>query len=372
MMEYRNAKPGEREEYMDLARLSFGFDLERLIPKVYEVDQDPSAYHKVAVDERGRIRSQVAVLPQTLSVAGQPLTAGFLGIVSTHPRDRGRGHMKALMELCVDESRRSFDLVVLYGQRQRYEHYGFTSGGIRVRHTVESANARHAFAEVESGDISFIPFPDSRESHRSARVLNEKRLAFVVRNEADISKILLGFGQKAWAIVEGGRPLGYVTTNSEGNEITELALSDHADLKRVLKGYLEFSRKSSITVLMPEYETVLNRTLSRFAERTWAEPADMYFIADFPKVLLAYLELKRAAGGLAPGSFSAVLAGQPVTAIVDESGVSVVRQASPGAVELDRQESQTLLLSAYGKAENAVSPAGWFPLPVFWYYADRF
>jgi predicted N-acetyltransferase YhbS len=372
MMEYRNAKPGEREEFMDLARLSFGFDLERLIPKVYGVDQDPSAYHKVAVDERGRIRSQVAVLPQTLSVAGQSLKVGFLGIVSTHPRDRGQGHMKALMDLWIEEGRQRFDVMVLYGQRQRYEHYGFTCGGIRLRHTVESANVRHALADVESGGVSFVSFPESRESHRLARALNEKRPAFVARNEDDLSKILNGFGQKAWAIVEQGRLLGYVTTNSEGDEITELALSDPADLKRALKGYLEFSRKSSITVLMPEYETVLNRTLSRFAERTVAEPADMYYIVDFPKVLRAYLELKRATGGLSPGTFSAVLAGQPVTATVDDSGVSVLPQALPGAVELNRQQSQTLLLSAYGQDEDAVSPVGWFPLPVFWYYADRF
>jgi predicted N-acetyltransferase YhbS len=372
MMEYRCAKPGEREEYMDLARLAFGFDLEKLIPKVYDVGRDPSSFHKVAVEGRGRIRALVAVLPQTLSVAGRSLEVGFLGIVSTHPRDRGQGHMKALMDLWIEEGSRSFDMMVLYGQRQRYEHYGFTSGGIRIRHTVDCANVKHALAEIDAGELSFAAFPDSSEAQRMARALNEGRPAFVRRDEKDISKILNGFGQKAWAILERDHPLGYLTTNSEGDEITELALEDPADLKRAVKAYLEFARKSAATLIVPEYETAMNKALSGFAEKSWAEPADMYYIADFAKVMEAYLELKRATVGLASGAFSAVLAGQPVTATVDDSGVAVTKRASPGAVELDRQRSQSLLLSAFGKTEDLVPPPGWFPLPLFWYFADRF
>jgi hypothetical protein len=98
----------------------------------------------------------------------------------------------------------------------------------------------------------------------------------------------------------------------------------------------------------------------------------MYFIVGFAKALRVYLEVKRATGSLSAGTFSAVLAGHAVTPTVGGSGGAVVRQATQGAVEPDRQQSQTLLLSVYGKDEDAVSPVGWFPLPVFWYYADRF
>jgi predicted N-acetyltransferase YhbS len=371
-MEYRCAKPEEREEYMDLARLAFGFDLEKLIPKVYDVGRDPSSFHKVAVDERGRIRALVAVLPQTLSVAGRSLEVGFLGIVSTHPRDRGRGHMKALMDLWIEEGSRNFDMMVLYGQRQRYENYGFTSGGIRIRHAVDRANVKHAMSEIDASGLSFGPFPDASEARSMARDLNERRPAFVAREEKEIPKVLNGFGQKTWIIVERGRPLGYLTTDPAGDEITELALEDPSDLKKVIKAYLEFARKSAATIIVPEYETATNRILSGFAEKSWAEPADMYYIVDFAKVMGAYLELKRASVGLAPGTFSAVLAGQPVTAVADESGVTVTKQAAPGAAELDRQQSQSLLLSAFGKIAEASPPPGWFPLPLFWHFADRF
>lgn len=369
MIEYRNARPDERDDFMDLARLAFGFDLEKLIPKVYD-NGDPSPYHKVAVDERGRMRSQVAVLPQTLWVAGQALSVGFVGLVSTHPRDRGQGHMKALMDLWLQEGRQRFDLMVLYGQRQRYEHHGFTLGGIRVRHTVDEANVRHALADVEDS-LTFVPFADTAENHRFASGLHRRRAAFVERQEADFTKIVKGFGQKVWSILDQGRPLGYLAANGEGNEVSELNLVGFADLPRVVKGYLSFSGTSSVTFLLPEYETKANQTLARFAERSWAEPADMYFVVNFAKVLEAYLKLKWSTQGLTPGVFSAEFDGQPVTATVDASGVAVTRQAPPGAPHLDRQQSQRLLLSNWGP-EDFDTPAGWFPLPVFWYYADRF
>ena len=371
-MEYRTAKSDERDDFMDLAHLAFGFNLEKLIPKVYDVTQDPSAYHKVAVDERGRIRSQIAVLPETHVVAGQTLRVGFVGLVSTHPRNRGEGHMKTLMDLQLAEGQKRYDLMALYGQRQRYEHFGFTQGGIRLKYFVETANVRHALSGVDSAEIAFTPFSETPDADRFAFTLNQKRLASVVRSQGDISKILVGFGQKAWGILAQGRLIGYLTTNTGGDEITEIGLSYAVDLSRFIKAYMEFFQKPSISILMPDYEISLNETLLGFSEVTRTESADMYYIVDFANVLNAYLSLKLAATGLSNGVFSAVLEGQPVTATVDASGVSVVRSALPNAVRLDRKQAQILLLSNYGKFLKVAVPEGWFPLPLFWYYADRF
>lgn len=64
--------------------------------------------------------------------------------------------------------------------------------------------------------------------------------------------------------------------------------------------------------------------------------------------------------------------GQPVTARVDEEGVSVERSARPGAVVLDRLQAQTLLLSQHSRCMEVDAPTGWFPLPLFWYKIDKF
>ena len=98
----------------------------------------------------------------------------------------------------------------------------------------------------------------------------------------------------------------------------------------------------------------------------------MYQIFDFANVLEAYLTLKQNTLGLTPGEFSAYLDGQPVTVRVTDAGVCVERKALPGAVVLEKQQAQQLLLSDYGRYMEVPSPAGWFPLPVFWYTADSF
>ncbi|MNC72775.1 hypothetical protein D3C75_1238760 [compost metagenome] len=64
--------------------------------------------------------------------------------------------------------------------------------------------------------------------------------------------------------------------------------------------------------------------------------------------------------------------GQPVTARVDASGVTVERSAKPGAVVLNKQQAQELLLTQHSRYMAVPAPVGWFPLPVFWYKIDKF
>lgn len=89
MIAYRTAKPEERDAYIELANYAFGFDAETLLPKVYDPAFDPSSITKVAVHESGKLCAEVAVLPQNLTVCGKALKAGFLGMVSVHPKFRG-------------------------------------------------------------------------------------------------------------------------------------------------------------------------------------------------------------------------------------------------------------------------------------------
>ena len=128
------------------------------MPKVYDPAFDPSSITKVAVHESGKLCAEVAVLPQNLTVCGKALKAGFLGMVSVHPKFRGQGHMKALMQMWTEEARSRYDMLVLYGQRQRYEYFGFTGGGMRRQFFVEPANIRHALKDVSCEGFTFRPF----------------------------------------------------------------------------------------------------------------------------------------------------------------------------------------------------------------------
>nr|WP_170312292.1 GNAT family N-acetyltransferase [Paenibacillus sacheonensis] len=371
-MEYRKARPDEREAYIDLANYAFKIDFESIIPKAYGKDIDSSSIHMVAADEQGRLRALVAVYPEPMNVGGIPLRAGYLGIVSVHPRARGEGHMKVLMNKWLEEAPQSYDMLVLYGQRQRYEYFDFTLGGVRMKYSVGKDNARHALKHENEQGLSIRPLFEIDGAAAFARKLNEARPAHVQREEGQMALILSGLEQRPLGVLDGDRLIGYVVASKTGKEINELAMANTEDIPRAIKAYLAHSGEDWISILAPEYETELNACLSRFAENYTIETSDMYHIIDFARVLEAYLTLKHRTQGLAPGEFSAVLDGQPVTARVDETGVTVERSAKPGAPELDKQQAQTLLLTPHGRYAAARVPAGWFPLPIFWYTADKF
>lgn len=372
MLEYRMARPDEREEYIDLANYAFKIDVEAILPKMYSKDIDSSGMHMVAVDGQDRLRAQVAVYPEPMRVGGFPLRAGYLGIVSVHPRARGEGHMKVLMNKWLEEAPATYDMLVLQGQRQRYEYFDFTFGGVKIKYSVGEVNARHALRDVNVGGLSIRPLLEIEGAAAYASKLNEARPSFVQRDTKQMQDILTGFEQQPLGVLEDDKLIGYMVVSKTGKEITELAMEKSADISRAIKAYLAHSGAEWIAVFAPEYETELNASLSSFAENYAIETSDMYHIVDFARVLEAYLTVKHRTIGLAPGEFSAVLDGQPITARVNEHGVTVERTAKIGAVELDKKQAQTLLLTPHGRYLGAHVPAGWFPLPIFWYIADKF
>lgn len=94
MSEYRIAKPEEREAYIELANYVFSkahcpHDFETLIPKVYGEGVESAFMHRVAVDEKGKLRAQIAVLPETLMAGGHPLRAGGMWVRFPYIPKRG-------------------------------------------------------------------------------------------------------------------------------------------------------------------------------------------------------------------------------------------------------------------------------------------
>ncbi|RUS45136.1 GNAT family N-acetyltransferase [Cohnella sp. AR92] len=372
MVEYRMARPDEREECIDLANYAFRFDFETLMPKAYGKNAGSPAMHWVAADEQGRLRAQVAILPETLTVCGDTLRVGYLGTVSVHPRARGEGHMKELMNRWLEELRQSYDMIVLYGQRQRYEYFGFTLGGVKFKYTVGEANVRHALKQVDDQGLSFRPLFEIEGAEAFAHRINAARPAFVERELQQLPAILTTLHQQPLGVLDNGRLIGYLLASQAGDEISELAMDHAEDIPRALKAYLAHKGTDRVAIHAPEYDASLNAALGAIAEDFAIETSDMYHIIDFANVLKAYLTLKHTTIGLAPGEFSAVMDGQPVTARADANGVTVERSAKPGAVVLDKEEAQKLLLTQHGRYMSVPAPAGWFPLPIFWYKVDKF
>lgn len=377
MFEYRLARPEEKEAYTDFADFVFSkahrpHDFETLIPKVYGNDADFSPIHRLALNEKGQIRALIACLPETLHVAGHTLRAGFIGTVSSHPRARGEGHMKVLMAQWLEDMKKTCHLSVLGGQRQRYEYFGYTPGGAQMHYLVDGANVRHALRQADAAPFSFCPMEEAEGGLELARQLNENRPAWVERDPARLSAVLRTYGNLPFALLKNGKAAGYFVVTEDKKSVCEMALANPEDTDAAVKAYLAFAGLPEAVFTVPPCDKEQNARLGRFAERCSVDPSEMFHIFDFASVMEAYLTLAHNTLGLAPGEFSAVLDGQPVTARVDGSGVTVERAARPGAPELDHLTAQELLLSQRGRYLGVPTPPAWFPLPLFWYAADAF
>ena len=129
----QTCKPEEWEDCIKLANYVFStahrpHDFEQLIPRVYQAGPEMARIHRVAVAENGRLRAEIAVLPQQMAAGGKLLRAGYVGSVSVHPKARGEGHMKRLLGDWITDLEGTCDLLALDGQRQRYAYFGFTPG----------------------------------------------------------------------------------------------------------------------------------------------------------------------------------------------------------------------------------------------------
>lgn len=371
MFTYRASKPEEREAYIELGNHAFGFDSEALLPKIYAPSLDTSFIHKVGVNEEGKICAGAAVLPQTVTVGSHKLYTGFLGMVAVHPEYRKQGHMKKLIDMWIKEATGKYDMLVLWGQRQRYEYFGFTGGGISRQYVIEKPNIHHGLKNVKCVGITFCPFFEVDGAAAFAEKLNKTRKIYMERKEQEIPLLFRSLKQKATAVIKDGELVGYMITDTSGTTISEFALTSFADTKPVIKAYFGFMKCDRISVIVPDYEKELNADLGEFAEQCIVDGDCMYNIFDYASVLEACLKLKHASVGLSFGVFSAVLDKQAVTVEVNEEGVCVKRSAEPDAIQLDKMQAQALLLSEYGRFHDIPVARDWFPLQMFWYIVDK-
>ena len=372
MVKYRNAEKEEYCEFTDLINYVFRVDFEKVLPKTFNTDYDFQKITKVAEDENGRLIAGVCVLPQQFTVGEYSLDTNFLGGVAVHPRHRGENHMKALINMWLEEMKAGCDMSVLTGLRQRYEYFGYTPGGVQWEYTVNMHNIRHALKDIGCEGIEIKPMAEAEGAFAFAAQLNNNKEVHIYREADEADKIMVCYRQHPFAVIENGKLAGYLITSLNREEISEIVLCDSSDIGKVLKAYFECFKTEKVTVFLPEYETELHRELISFADEYKNGPCANFNIFNFANVIKAYLELKNKSCRLSRGRFSAVMDSQPVTITVDDNGITVENKADEDAVVLDKLKAQELLLTHAGRYMDIDVPGDWFPLPLFWYRVDQY
>ena len=376
--EYRTARPEERADVIDLANQVFSMahrphDFPALIPKVYGEGRGYTEIHKIAVDTNGRIRAIIAALRGEMHAGGEILKTGYVGTVSVHPYFRGEGHMIHLMEE-TDKALREegCDLALLSGQRQRYEYYGFTQGGMQIVHSVGRSNVRHALknVDVDGIEISSVDKNDA-ETIKKAVELYNKRLIHAKRTEEDFFVIAHTWYSDLKKITLDGAFIGYaIDSGAEGSkEISELCLTDIKYLDMFIKKYVT-DAASAVRLVTSPADTAVNARLSEYEEEAYLTHTQHLRVYSFAKVISALLTLKARIAPMNDGRVSFIIDGQPVTVEVKAGEVIVTEKADEGAEELTAMGAQHIFFDQYDYAHRL--PLGWAPLPVYVDKVDEF
>ena len=374
---YRKATEADREKYVDFANMVFScadepHDFQKLIPKVYDPSQQTAYMHNIAVRDDGSVRGVVAVMPGVLNVMGTELKYGYVGTVSVHPYSRGEGHMKKLMAMAIEGMEaEGVDISMLGGQRQRYEYFGFTNGGVMRTHTVSKTNLRHALGNASTENIAITDVkPDDGETLEKCCALNSGRKTFSRRTPEDFFAVSQTWNNVLKAVSVDGEFAGYMIVN--GDSFGEIMLNEWENTTLVLKKYMEISGFSALRISTGDYELELNRALAGVEERTSIEHSEMLRIFNFPKVVDALMKLKASYAPLADGMRSFVIDGKPMTVRVCGGHVEVTEEALEGAEELSAMQAQHMFMGIDGELLASRLPLGWAPLPLYMSDQDAF
>ena len=377
MIEYRRARPEEREAYIAFADMVFqdqGTDIhfEQALPKVYGRDMETAEMQYIAVDDAEGIRGLVAVLPNKLRVGGEVLKTGYIGTVSVHPESRGQGHMKRLMAQALDAMRADgVDLALLGGQRQRYEYFGFVRAGVADRFTATARNLRHALTEVLVDGIRFEEILPDTPLERAVQVLHDGRKCCFDRGTPGFATVCRSYGGRPWAAIENRELLGFAVASADSEVLTDVCVQEAAALDRVLKAWILNRQVKALTVLLPDWERGLIRRLNGWAESLSCGACLMARFFDYPKVLRAFLELKGGYARLEDGALELDCEGQVFTLRV-RNGKAEVADGAEHPLGLNALEAGRLFFELFDYEGRPETPAGWFPLPLFASAPDGF
>ncbi|MBP3646651.1 MAG: GNAT family N-acetyltransferase [Clostridia bacterium] len=371
MLEYRFATPGDMPDLIDCIDLVFSHvgtphDFEEILPKCYGKGRDFSSVHAIAVGD-GRVRGVLGSYPVTQVMAGETLHAGYLGSMAVHRHERGSGVMKKLVQMQLDRAAETgLDMLLLGGQRQRYEYHGFYHCGCHYRYYVSAPTVRHGLRDVEPA-LDFEKLTEDSAHVSAALEMYNHQPVSGARTMDDFVPACRSYWSEPWIILENGKPVGYLVSSKNGDSVSELVMADDSLLPQAVKSWWVKRGLSKLHIAAAPYCVSLNRFLASFAEGySTGHDSMMVRLYKPDRVIRAYMKLKNSLEPLADGVLKMKLADHPTLKIQVAGGEVTVEPTDEEAdLTLTMEEGVHLLFSHNRFSAPAVStPAGWFPLPM--------
>ena len=372
-VEYRAGKPEERAEIIDFANYVFSqahrpHDFKTLLPKTYADDApDFSSWHYLAM-EKNRIRALVSCRPTDLYLGNSKLSCGCVGTVSVHPYARGEGHMKQLMALMLEDSRkREYDMLFLGGQRQRYQYFGFETACICAEYTMTASSVRHALADADDSGVVFTEI--TRDMERELMFtweLANKQTLHGGRPKDEFLNIMHSWNSRFRLITVDGTWSGYVMGN-----VGELVLTDENLLPRVIKALMRDAANNRVCIPAALHETERMKTLEKICDYRGFGMGEMVNVLNWKNTLSALLSFKASFMQLNDMKAELDIDGEKLTIEVNE-GVPAVSEGGAGTIKLTHLEAEQLMFGFERTLLPDIRFGNVLPLPLYIGSADTY
>lgn len=387
----------DTEALLDFANMVFSMDYNstdfvQLLPKAYSKERCQIPTHHI-IWEENRVRALIDTYPLTMQINDiekSAVEACYVGTVCVHPNSRGKGYMIELMKRVEEEATaQGCALMILDGDRHRYQHYGFAHAGIQYRFQIETDNIRHCCAQIYETPVS-QPYRFEeigvKSSYLDCLYAFYQHRIVTARSKEDFLLSLQSYGATAYAILEEAHVIGYITLTEDQRGISEFELEKNQMLPKVIQDLmLEFDiDQLVISVGMDETDKI--EWLEKMCNYCNVSMSHMIKILNYEKVLAFMLQWKQYYGTLSTGTYVIGVQNEQTkilekySLLVTDTCVNVTRTEQEANTILESKELIRLLTTSFyfveqlkgeeSKLKNA--PAGWFPLPFYLPEADTF
>ena len=376
MVIYRKALPDDFPNILNFINMVFSMshcphNFRQLLPKLYEKGQEEKSIHYLAL-ENEEIKACVCVLPITLCCEDKTITCATVGSVSVHPYSRGKGYMRKLMHIAIEDMKKSnISMSTLSGLRNRYQYYGYEKGGFVFQYCFTPDNFRHCREKFPKRKITLCQIQDTENPLLTEiQAIQENQILFAKRNPSDFLAIMKSWNAKLYGILENQMCKGYVAL--QGNQILEMRLTDKALLFASLEECLKESGSKELFLRILPYDTYLLKECTQLFESFTIALDDNYMIFDYPKVLDFFLNVKSKYTSLNSGNWDFTIKEQGTFRIQVNNGVPSVTQLKDleGKSSFNFSSFESILAlfapnCSMGLPETKLPEnCNWFPLPL--------
>lgn len=378
MVTYRKAQAHEIPQVLDFINMVFSMahkphDFRKLLPKLYQKGQEEKSIHYLALEDN-EIQACVCVLPITLCCGKNKITCATVGSVSVHPYSRGKGYMRTLMHMAIEDMKKNhISMSSLSGRRNRYQYYGYEKGGFFFEYRFTQDNFRHCREHFPKRIVSLCKI-ETPENKLLPQIQNfqKKHTLFSQRNAQDFLIITKSWNAKLYAIMEHQICKGY--TVLLGNQIVEIYLSENELLFAALESCLKECTTENLYLRVAPYDSSLLQGIAPLYESFTLSFDDNYMIFDYPKVLEFFLKVKANYIPLDSGCLNLSIKGKGCFNIQVKDGIPSVTLSEDystdqtSILELSPLDSISVLFSSNPqfllKGSRFPLEYNWFPLPL--------